>query len=257
MAVYAAQVERMDVGIGWIIDALKKRSVLDDTVVMFLSDNGGCAELLKEDGDYDFVVPETVDHRPVAVGNHPSIDPGPDDTFMSYDLPWANVSNSPFRLFKHWVHEGGISTPFILHWRERIPAGAIVHSPVHLIDIMATIVEITGAKYPKEYHGRSIFPLEGESLLPATADSGWERVRPLFWEHEGNLAVRDGHWKLVRRYPGAWELYDMESDRTELVDLSEGNQRVVARLEKSYLAWAERCGVVPWEEMTSRLETLE
>ena len=133
MSVYAAQIERMDTGIGWIIDALKKHSILDQTMVMFLSDNGGCAELLKEDGDYDFVVPETVDRRPVTVGNDPSLAPGPADTFMSYDLPWANVSNAPFRLFKHWVHEGGISTPFIVYWREKIPGGKIVHSPAHLV----------------------------------------------------------------------------------------------------------------------------
>ena len=122
---------------------------------------------------------------------------------------------------------------------------------------MATIVEAAGAGYPKEAHGRSVYPLEGESLLQGIAKDGWQRSQPLFWEHEGNLAVRDGHWKLVRRYPGAWELYDMESDRTELNDLAEGNRAVVDRLEKSYLAWAECCGVVPWEEMRARLKTPE
>jgi arylsulfatase len=216
---------------------------------MFLSDNGGCAEFLAEDGSlpqparYGGVSP---DGTPVVVGNIPGLRPGGPQTFMSYDLPWANASNTPFRRFKRWTHEGGISTPFIMSWPKRIQESGIVHSPVHLIDIMPTCLDAAGASHPTERAGQQTIPLEGESMLSAIESRDWARERPIVWEHEGSRAVRQGQWKLVSAIGGGWELYDMERDRTELDDLYVRNRSKAQELEKLYDEWAERCGVLPW-----------
>jgi len=185
-------------------------------------------------------------------GNIPGLMPGPETTYMSYDLPWANASNTPFRLYKHWVHEGGIATPMIAYWPATIRKPDIVHVPIHVIDFMATFLDIAGVAYPSEYNGHAIQPLEGESFGPALRGEAWERERPILWEHEGNLAVRDGRWKLVLKFPGDWELYDMVEDRTELNDLSAVNKPRVEGMVRMYEEWAARCGVVPWEEMLAR-----
>ena len=262
MAVYAAQIDRMDQGIGRILEALRRHGMDENTMVMFLSDNGGCAEFLNEDGDenrwpgkYALTTPPGVTCH---VGNTERLDPGGPDTFMSYELPWANASNSPFRLYKHWVHEGGIGTPFVVRWpkgmrsegsdadESKATAGSIRHRPCHIVDIMPTCVEAAGATYPSEYNGHPIPPMEGESFLPLLRGEAKERERPLFWEHEGNRAVRDGRWKLVSKHPGRWELYDMVTDRTELNDLADRNKPVRDRLAGMYNEWAERCGVLPW-----------
>lgn len=249
MAVYAAQIDRMDQGIGRIVSTLDEMGLTEDTLIMFLADNGGCAEFLAEDSDRPqraaFDVP-TADGRPLRFGNSPSIQPGPDDTFMSYDLPWANASNAPFRLFKRWVHEGGISTPFIAHWPRRIQAPRIVHGPAHLIDIVATCLDVAGVPYPAELNGRGIAPPEGESFAEAFDGRDWRRERPIFWEHEGNRAVRLGDWKLVSERPGEWELYNVREDRTELRDLSETEKGRVRTMARMYEEWADRCGVRPW-----------
>jgi len=246
MAVYAAQIDRMDQGIGRVMDTIKRRGLDDNTLVMFMADNGGCAELLQEDAGAarpSVYAQPTVDGLPMRMGNDNSITPGGADTFMSYDIPWANASNAPFRLFKHWVHEGGISTPFIVSWPARIQSSGIVHSPVHFIDISATCLDAAGARYPVERNGMNITPAEGESLLSAFEGRTWERTQPIVWEHEGNRAVRDGQWKLVSEYGKGWELYDMEADRTELNDLAGSEATRVASMEKVYMEWAERCGV--------------
>ncbi len=250
MAVYAAQIDRVDQGIGRILEALRSAGVDRDTLVMFLSDNGGCAEFLAEDG----AMPQPArygganpDGTPVVVGNIPGLRPGGPATFMSYDLPWANASNTPFRRFKRWTHEGGISTPFILSWPGRISEPGIVHSPAHVIDIMPTCLDAAGASHPSERAGETTIPLEGESMLPAIARRDWERERPIVWEHEGSRAVRSRQWKLVSAVGGPWELYDMEADRTELNDLYERNLPMSRELERVYGEWAERCGVLPWD----------
>ena len=256
MAVYAAQVEIMDQGIGRIVDRLESLGILDDTLVMFLSDNGGCAELLQEDP----TLPEsrslgtpgtgtTPDGRRVRVGNDPAIAPGADDTYASYDVQWANVSNAPFRRHKRWVHEGGISTPFIVHWPAMIDRPSLVHEPAQLIDITATCIDVAAASYPTEHNGRAVTPPEGVSLRPLIAGEGTVTERPMFWEHEGNRAVRLGRWKLVSEYGKPWELYDMEVDRTELHDFSAKDPNTVAYLSDLYRGWAERCGVQPWETL--------
>ena len=256
MAAYAAQVEAMDRSVGRIVDALRRRGQLDDTLILFLSDNGGCAEFLREDGTHGSAPALTRDGNPVLVGNRVGLIPGPPDTYMSYDLPWANASNTPFRLYKHWVHEGGIATPLIAHWPAAMregTRGGISHSVGHLIDVLPTILDATGSEYPDRYEGRDVLPLEGESLLPLVrGDLTWGRQRPLFWEHEGNLAVRsagDGRWKLVRKFPGEWELYDMPADRTELHDVSAAQPERTREMIAAYEAWAARCGVLPWDEI--------
>jgi arylsulfatase A-like enzyme len=252
MAVYAAQVDRMDAGIGRIMGALRESGVEQDTLVVFLSDNGGCAELLREDGQRAREWPITRDGLNMRFGNIAGLMPGDATTYQSYDLPWANASNTPFRLYKHWVHEGGISTPLIAHWPAAVAGADIVHAPIHVVDMMATFIEAAGVNYPVEYDGRAIQPLEGESFLPALLGVDWQRERPILWEHEGNRAVRDGRWKLVNKYPGDWELYDMVEDRTELNDLSRVNEPQVAKMVKAYEGWAARCGVLPWEQLLAR-----
>jgi arylsulfatase A-like enzyme len=259
MAAYAAQVEAMDRSVGRIVEALRRSGRLDDTLLLFLSDNGGCAEFLREDGSHGSAAPLTRDGRPITVGNRVGLLPGPADTYMSYDLPWANASNTPFRLYKHWVHEGGIGTPLIVHWPAatgEAARGGLSHSVGHLVDVLPTILEATGAGYPGRYEGREVLPLEGESLLPLVrGDLGWGRARPLFWEHEGNRAVRsagDGRWKLVRKFPGEWELYDMLADRTELHDRAADEPDRAGEMASAYDAWAARCGVQPWQAIRPR-----
>jgi arylsulfatase len=193
------------------------------------------------------------DGRHILMGNRPELRPGGPLTFMSYDLPWANVSNAPFRLFKHWVHEGGISTPLIAHWPRRIRPGGIAHAPAHVVDLLPTILAATGTAYPMEVAQSAVQPVDGESLLPLLQGAEWQRERPIFWEHEGNAAVRLGNWKLVRKSGGPWELYDMERDRTELDDLADRNRPMLDDLGREYDAWAQTVGVLDWTLARKRL----
>lgn len=250
MAVYAAQIDRMDQGIGKLMNKLRELQKEENTIVFFLSDNGGCAELLREDGEIERRLPPRDGGSHRYSGNTPSVMPGGPETYMSYDLPWANASNTPFRLFKHWVHEGGISTPFIMHWPDGLGTkGRMVHQPAHVIDIMATCLEVSGAKYPSQYNNNKVTPYEGESLLPLMKEDQKQRTNPIFWEHEGNRAVRDGSWKLVSRHGEGWELYHIDQDRTEMNDLAEKYPDRVMELVSQYESWARRCGVLPWNQV--------
>ena len=168
--------------------------------------------------------------------------PGPADSFTSYGKCWANASNTPFRLYKHWVHEGGISTPFIAHWPAVIKQrGTITHQVGHIIDVMATCLDAGGTPYPK-----NVTPLEGKSLVPIFQGKQRPGHSALCWEHEGNRAVRQGDWKLVSRHPESWELYNMASDRTEMRDLSAQNASKMHEMTSIYDVWAKKCGVLPW-----------
>ena len=248
MEVYAAMIDRMDQGIGRILNALEETKALDNTLILFLSDNGGCAEELGPNSRGLHIPATTRDGRPVRVGNRPDIMPGHDDDFQSYGLNWANASNTPFRLYKHWVHEGGISTPLIAHWPSRLKGpGRLSRDPGHLIDIMATCVDVAGLRYPQSHNGESITPLEGRSLAPVMLSGKREPHPHIFWEHEGNRAVRSGKWKLVSRHPDKWELYDLEADRTEMHDLSRQHPGRATDLEQVYRGWADKVGVQPWE----------
>lgn len=171
--------------------------------------------------------------------------PGPPDTYVAYGKGWANASNTPFRRYKHWVHEGGIATPLIAHWPKVIKQhGKLSHQPGHLIDIMATCRDIAGAAYPKKHKGSDITPLEGLSLLPILSGDKLNTDRAIFWEHEGNRAVRKGKWKLVATRKGNWELYDIEADRTETNDLAQTQPEIATNLTKLYNEWAKRCNVI-------------
>lgn len=199
-------------------------------------------------------IPRTTrDGRPVRVGNNPEVMPGSEDTYQSYGLPWANVSDTPFRRYKHWDHEGGISTPLIAHWPARIKTtGALRTQPTHLIDIMATCVDVAGAEYPAEFNGNRITPMEGQSLVEAFDGRPITR-EAIYWEHEGNRAVRVGKWKLVALgRQGAWELYDIEADRTETNDLAADQPERVKHMAAMWQRWAERAHVLPWPRFKRR-----
>ncbi len=266
MEVYAAMIDRMDRDIGRIVAELKRRNAFENTLIFFLQDNGGCAEGMGRNANVnarwvdkfenpgpmgpDDLQPNiwppmrTRDGRPVRGG--PATMPGPADTYVAYGRNWANVSNTPFREYKHWVHEGGISTPLICHWPAGIKQhGTLCHDPGHLIDIMATCVDVAGAQYPTEYRGNAIQPMEGISLAPTFVGKPLKE-RPIFWEHEGNRAIRQGKWKLVSKHPGGWELYDIEADRTEMHDLAAKHPEKAQELKALWEPWAERCGVQPW-----------
>lgn len=242
MAVYAAMIEQMDRGVGAIMDAVKARSDHDNTVVLFLSDNGGCAEEILPTGNTASDYPrQTRVGAPVRVGNVPTIMPGPEDTYSSYGIDWAGYSNTPFRLYKSFVHEGGISTPFIVWWPSRIKP-SITSEQGHIIDLMPTLLEMAKATYPTEYRGNRIQPEEGRSLIPVL-EGGTRPETTYIWEHEGNRAIRQGDWKLVSRLPGEWELHNMKNDRTETHDLSKEMPEKVVALAALYEKEARRIGI--------------
>jgi arylsulfatase A-like enzyme len=264
MEVYCAMIDNMDQGIGRIVDELKRENRFENTLILFLQDNGACAEPgfhapLKEKppGDLKPMGPNELQHHPTPpmqtrdgrwVKSGPEVMPGGPDSYIAYGEKWANVANTPFREYKHWVHEGGISTPLIAHWPSGIPknrTGKIETQPGHIIDLMATCVDLAGAAYPEEYHGESIKPLEGISLKPALEGKSLDRKNPLCWEHESNRAIRDGKWKLVGMEDQPWELYDMEGDRTEMNNLAAKYPRKVDDLAKGWDAWAKRADVYP------------
>ena len=261
--VYAAMIETMDAGIGRIVAQLKDAGQFDNTLILFLQDNGACAEKTGRsdngEGPADLkpmgpdqlqprVQPpmQTRDGRWVRTG--PGVMPGPADTYIAYGRGWANVSNTPFREYKHWTHEGGISTPLIAHWPAGIRgdrAGRLERQPGHLIDIMATCVDLAGATYPSEVSGQAIKPREGVSLRPALNGEPLSRTQPLFWEHESNRAVRQGDWKLVAKEGEPWGLYNIATDRTESNDLAASEPMKVKELAAKWDAYAARADVLP------------
>ena len=230
MAVYAGQIDCMDQGVGRIVAALKHTGQLDNTLILFLSDNGACWE-----------------HGPFGFNNTQGREIGGPKSWASYGFSWANASNTPFRLYKSYTHEGGIATPLIAHWPNGMAArGELRHHPCHIVDIMPTCLELAGASYPKKYNGHTITPLEGTCLLPAFNNEPLNRREPIYWEHEGNRAIRDGKWKLVARsVEGPWELYDMEADRTEMHDLSGAHPEIAKALADAWQRYAERAEVFP------------
>jgi len=231
MSIYAAQIDHMDQGIGKVLAKLDSMGVADNTLVLFLSDNGACHEggIWGEDFWGNFWDGKSV--------------PGSGDSYHSVGRSWANLSNTPFRMYKHWTHEGGISTPLIVRWPSIINSkGTITNQVGNIVDIMTTFCDITDTEYPKEYKGQKIIEMQGKSLLPIF--EGKIRKQPVYyWEHEGNRAVRDGKWKLVANVDSAWELYDMEKDRTELHNLITDNPGTAKVLIDEYKKWAERVGV--------------
>ena len=225
MAIYAAMIDSMDQGIGRIVDALKETGQFEKTLILFLADNGACHEDVGDLGDYDLM--------------------GTAETEFAYLRSWANASNTPFREFKSWTREGGIAAPLIAHWPARIePRAEPVTTLGHVIDLMATCIDLSGGEYPTQYNGHEITPLEGKSLVPTfTGDD--VRREALYWEHEGNRAVRMGKWKLVASDRESWALHDMDADRTELHNVADDHPALVEQMAAMWQAWAERSDVLP------------
>jgi len=274
MEVYAAMIDIMDQGIGKIITALEEKGELENTVIFYMQDNGGCAELQKTDKPalpltdeqkvlkptpFDVIAPAkrteyTRDGRYIRTGR--GVMPGDADTWVSYGEAWANVSNTPYKMYKQWVHEGGISSPLIVQWPSGISAkGALNRQAFHLIDIMPTILELSGAKYPDHFNGKEILPFEGKSLVPAFENKPIERDF-LIWEHCGNRAIRMGKWKLVSMVKkqmiftpadeNAWELYDIEKDPSESKNLAAKYPGKVKEMAERWEKEAYRTLVKPW-----------
>jgi len=261
MEVFAAMVDNMDQGIGRIVAALKECGQYENTLICFLQDNGGCAEgmgrsekglpradtatlppLSNEYLQPDMIPKQTRSGFPVRQGK--GVLAGAADTYIGYGEAWATVSNTPFRKHKHWVHEGGIATPLIAHWPQGISrTGQLEHTPGHLIDLMATAVDLAGAKYPP-----SATPLEGRSLAPLFTGGRIERDA-IFWEHEGNRAVRSGDWKLVAMHGKPWELYNIAHDRSEQRDLCHQEPERAKQLSSMWDAYAKRANVEPWDKV--------
>lgn len=251
MSVYAAQIDCMDQNIGRVVNKLKELGAFDNTIIIYLQDNGACGE---------------------GIGKNDPHEPGKPESYLAYGLPWANLSNTPFRMYKHFLHEGGISTPFIFHWpnglKKENQGKVVTEGFGHLIDIIPTCLDAAGV-----YNTEKFQSLEGQSLLGLINEDTENTDRTLFWEHEGNRAIRQGDWKLVSRYANdyryfkawgwekeprkkEWELYNIRNDRWELNELSEKHPEVVEKLTDEYLLWYKKVGAIP-REVVIRNSTYE
>ena len=222
MEVYAAQITVMDRGIGRVIETLNRTGRLENTLVIFIVDNGGCHVEYEPERTGTFLPQETRDGRPIIPGNLPEVMPGPEHSYQSYGYGWANASNTPFRWFKKYDHEGGIHTPMIASWPAGISRdGEIEKQVAHLIDIFPTIVDITGAVLPDTVNGIKRHAIDGKSLAPIFRGLKREPHGHLFFQHSEGRAIRKGKWKLVQeRQSGTWELYQLDRDPSELNDLA-------------------------------------
>lgn len=226
MAVYAAQIDCLDQNIGKLLKKLKELNVFENTIILFLSDNGAISTNLN---------------------TYPEAQIGTRNSWAAYGKNWGNVSNTPFRYYKTMTHEGGIKTPLIVHWPEGIKSkDTISHEPIHLTDIYPTILELAQSDYPKEFEGEVLIPLAGESFLPLMRGNKQDPYKVMFWEHEGNQAVRIGGWKLVRKNKKAWELYNLQEDPTELNNLIDSKAELADSLKSVFNSWAKKCGVKEW-----------
>jgi arylsulfatase A-like enzyme len=291
METYAAMIDIMDQGIGRIVSELKRKGLLENTIIFFLQDNGGNGEgvglggpeggtierklpgakpLNREEIQTDANPPFTRDGKVVQMGK--KVLAGPADTYLAYLKQWGHVSNTPFRKYKHHTHEGGIATPLIVHWPAGIKAKGEIRTQFgNVIDLMPTIIELAKAKYPVDYNGIKIKPTSGISLVPAFSNKILKR-EAIFWEHEMNRAVRTAKWKLVstgnvmdggyglwKNYQkGNWELYDMINDPAELRDLSAQYPDIAKKMEDMWEDWAKAIGVypTPWQEFKQSVQPL-
>ncbi|MES2829025.1 MAG: arylsulfatase [Bacteroidota bacterium] len=247
MAVHAAMIDRMDQGVGKIWKMLEKTGRLDNTIIVFLSDNGASAELSEAYGPGFDRPGQTRDGRPVSYSRKKDVMPGPQTTFFSIGPAWANVANTPFKLWKYQSLEGGIHTPMMISWPKGIKyKGTKTDQVGHVMDFMATFIDVAGAKYPSEYDGNKISPLEGQSLSPTFQGKELNAKRALFNEHEGSKYVRYENWKLVVAGTDKnWRLFDMSNDRTETTNLAAKYPEKVIRLSKMWDEWAVRHQVLP------------
>jgi arylsulfatase len=236
MTAYAAMVTRMDKGIGQIVAKLRATDQLDNTLIMFLSDNGACAEELGGRAERD--LGEEAYKRSLTTA------PGDKGSYVAYGKEWANLGNVPFRLYKSFTHEGGISSPMIVHYPKVIKKGFQTDQVGHIMDIMPTCLELAGATYPASFEGHSIKPVEGKSLMPILQGKTRSPHYFIAWEHYDSRAIRQGNWKLVwSKEEKKWELYDLSKDRSEMNNLSASMPKKVQKLLSRYNGWASRVGV--------------
>jgi arylsulfatase len=223
MAVYAAMIDCVDQNIGRMLDTLNDLDATDNTIVLVLNDNGGCAEQ--------------------AGGDDPTNIAGPKEHYVSVGAGWAHAQNTPLRRYKAWCHEGGIATPLVVRWPGRVPAGAISRQAGHVVDLLPTLVEIGGTRYPASRNDRDLLPLEGRSLVPMLRDPAINETRKLYWSWLDNRAMREGRWKSAWDYMvEKWELFDIEADRGEMHDLAAEQPERLQTMVKDWSAWAERTG---------------
>lgn len=286
MQVYAAQLTIMDRGIGRIVETLEKKGELENTMILYLQDNGACAEQFaiyrRKDDEYPNHLRHVAevdgprepmranelqfelfpayhrDGQPVKYYS-PVDNVGDPYSYIGYHAGWANAGNAPLRMYKHWIHEGGISSPLVVYWPSHIKTkGEWRNQPAQLPDIMATCVQAAGAEYPVRYNGHYVHPMQGLSLMP-TFDNQPLNRSGLYWEHEGNRAVRVGDWKAISkahnnpRYYNSenkiplsdWELYDLKADRTETRNLAETHPEKLRELVNMWRIWAKQTHVTP------------
>jgi len=224
MAIHTAMITRMDAEIGRIVKQLKAMGAYENTLILFASDNGASAEQIIRGGGHD-----------------KSAAPGSAKTYLCLGPGWSTVANTPFRLHKHWNHEGGISSPFIAHWPAGIEArGELRRTLMHFIDVAPTVMDLAGGAWPKMDNGKPVPTPPGKSIVPAFADKSAPGHDELWWCHQGNRAIRMGDWKLTMRSANQnkWELYNIKTDRCEMHDLSKAQpQRVktmAARWEETF-----------------------
>lgn len=232
--IYAACVDRLDVAVGTLVEGLKERGELDNTLIVFLSDNGANAE----QGPYG-----------KYSGKEKS---GTVNSSVFQGQSWATYSNTPFRRYKHFTTEGGISAPCIFYWPGGIAKkqkGAISQQYGHVIDLMPTFVEVSGANYPETYMGNDILSMQGASLLPVFKGESILREGAVYWEHEGNRGGRLGKWKIVAFNHEPWQMYDMENDRTEQNDVSLEHPEIFQQMTSGWEIWAKQCHVEPWPDL--------
>jgi arylsulfatase A-like enzyme len=238
MAVYAAMVYRMDQNIGRLINTLKKSGKYENTIFIFLSDNGACAEAYDELGS-----------REEALMNNPQY------SSVSYGMGWANTSNTPFRKWKNRPEEGGMTAPFMISWPAKAgktyQAGTYNRTMCHLIDIMPTFLEVTGAKYPATFNGLPVPPMQGRSILPLLASKPISTHPYLFWEHENNCAVRKGDWKATKAIKDPqWQLYNLATDRGEEHNVAQENPEIVKDMDAHWQEWAAKYKVLEKRKKT-------
>ncbi len=237
MAVYAAMIDSVDQNIGKLINTLKKQDVFENTLILFMTDNGACAEgpTLGRGNIFD------VEKRNLETNNN-------------YGAAWANASSTPFRLYKHYTHEGGSATPFIMHWPNGIQSQSDWYrDSAQLIDVVPTLLEVCDASYPETYHGHKIHPLRGISLTPSFTAEPLVRTQPMFSEHENNAFMIDGSWKLVGKGVATpqgpdiekWELYNLKEDRTELKNLAQSEHQRLEEMAAAWHAWSLEDKVYP------------
>lgn len=241
MEVYAAMIDRMDQNIGRLIDELEASDQLKNTLILFLSDNGGCKAGRLAGGKY------------INKRFNPEALPGTPESFTGYGRNWANVSNTPFREYKSDIHEGGISSPFIVWYPKKFPGGKINPTVAHIVDIMPTVIELAETDYPDIFDGHQIKPFQGKSLVQFMTGAQDSENQTYYFEHLGNCGLIDGEWKIVRFRDKPWELYNLDVDRGETNNLAEKKPFLLNQLIAKYEAWAKKNNVLPREEVEKRM----